>query len=78
MGEARRAVVRTSRAVQTAGARRCETCARPLAGKRTKRYCDASCRAAAHRSRQTEKIRAIVRRLHAGLAELDQELERRA
>ena len=72
MGRAQRAVVRTSRAVRTAGARRCEHCGSLLHGKGTQFYCTAKCRAMAYRARKTETVRVIVGRLKDDIAELEE------
>ena len=45
------------------GPRVCEACGMALRGKRPKRYCDAKCRAVAHRTRQAVKAQSILRAL---------------
>ena len=48
----------------------CENCGKPLYGRRSQRYCTPKCRSEAHRTRQTEEVRALVRTLQEGLARL--------
>ena len=69
-------MVRTSRAVQTAGARRCEHCGSLLHGKGTQFYCTAKCRAMAYRARKTETVRVIVERLKDDIAQLEELVDR--
>ena len=70
MTKVQSAVVRTSRAVQTPRARRCEQCGSLLRGKRSQVYCDATCRSTAYRRRKAETTRVIVRRLKDDIAKL--------
>lgn len=63
MLEVRRAVSSSSCAVQTPMERHCEHCGSLLHGKGSQLYCNATCRAMAHRARQAAKAQASRDRL---------------
>lgn len=71
MGRARRAVVRPSRAVQTAGERRCKHCGSPLRGKGSQRYCNATCRGREFQARRRTNALEVLDTLKEGVAALE-------
>ena len=62
----------TTLAADPLGDRRvCEGCGELLPGTRGRRYCNATCRARAHRARKAAKARALLQRLKRDIAELE-------
>lgn len=64
--------VRAPRAVQTPATRHCASCGDALHGKHGKRYCNATCRAMAHRTRKTAEARRILQALKDIVAKLEE------
>ncbi len=60
------------RAVQTLPARQCGGCRQELHGRNGKKYCNATCRARAHRRREKEQVLKIARDIKDAVHELEQ------
>ena len=62
----------SSRPGPTFEPRRCDGCGQPMFGTRSKRFCDARCRATAARARKRKQMRTIIETLKHAIAELEE------